>query len=160
SITNASPGRYSLKILVPNCWFQVDFVCGLPIDTHGPAGSNIFYSPQGRLFESANGGTRAYAPSTLAALVFIDNNNTCAKDWKDKGIAGVRLNLNGTDIHGNPVFATTTTDSSGSYVFTGLPASSPAGYSISEIQPAGYLDGKESVGSLGGAVANDVLTTR
>ena len=52
-----STGHYSLTVHVPKCYFQVDFVCGLAIDHFGPAGSNIFYSAEGRLISADNGGT-------------------------------------------------------------------------------------------------------
>ena len=56
SVINVGPGTYTLKVQVPNSYFQVDFVCGLPIDRFGAAGSNVFYTPQGRLIGADNGG--------------------------------------------------------------------------------------------------------
>lgn len=52
------PGWHSLTVVVPQCYFQIDFVCGYAIDHFGPAGSNIFYSAQGRLISADNGGTK------------------------------------------------------------------------------------------------------
>jgi Matrixin/Prealbumin-like fold domain len=57
------PGTYTLTVLIPNCYYQIDFVCGAAIDQLGPpcAGpdsANIFYTPQGRLFSADNGGTQ------------------------------------------------------------------------------------------------------
>jgi hypothetical protein len=49
-------GTHSMTVVVPECYFQVDFVGGKVIDKFGPAGSNIFYSAQGRLIGFANGG--------------------------------------------------------------------------------------------------------
>jgi uncharacterized repeat protein (TIGR01451 family) len=46
-----------LTVAVPNCYYQVDFVYGQPIDQLGPAGSNNFYGKQGRLISAVNGGT-------------------------------------------------------------------------------------------------------
>jgi protocatechuate 3,4-dioxygenase beta subunit len=46
---------------------------------------------------------------------------------------------------------TTTTDANGGYAFRGL---APGSYTISETQPAGYLDGKDSAGSAGGTADN------
>jgi len=51
------PGTYTLMVVVPQSYFQVDFVCGYAIDKFGPAGSNIFYSAEGRLISADNGGT-------------------------------------------------------------------------------------------------------
>src|SRR5262249_39688101 len=47
---------------------------------------------------------------------------------------------------------TTTTDATGAYQFTNL---RPGTYTITETQPASYLDGKDSLGSLGGVLSND-----
>lgn len=52
-----SAGTYTLTVAVPNCYYQVDFVYGMPIEHLGPAGTNNFYGKQGRLISSANGGT-------------------------------------------------------------------------------------------------------
>lgn len=50
-------GGFSMTVAVPSCFFQVDFVRGTPIEQLGPAGSNNFYSAQGRLIAALNGGT-------------------------------------------------------------------------------------------------------
>jgi protocatechuate 3,4-dioxygenase beta subunit len=42
---------------------------------------------------------------------------------------------------------TTTTDASGQYAFTGL---APGVYGVTEVQPQGYFDGDDHVGSVGG----------
>ncbi len=57
-------GVHSLSVSVPNCFFQVDFVFGSPIATLGPAGSNNFYSAQGRLISGMNGGTTSCVVTT------------------------------------------------------------------------------------------------
>jgi hypothetical protein len=49
-------GTYSLTVEVPDCYFQLDFVGGLPIDPFGPAGSDILYARQGRRIAFVNGG--------------------------------------------------------------------------------------------------------
>ena len=59
SITVTANGTYSLTVLIPNCYYQIDFVCDQAIDHFGPAGSNIFYSAQNRLFSADNDGTTA-----------------------------------------------------------------------------------------------------
>ncbi len=58
------PGTYTLTVCIPNCYYQVDFVCGAAINQlggppgYGPDGSDIFYSAQSRLFSADNGGTQ------------------------------------------------------------------------------------------------------
>ena len=63
------------------------------------------------------------------------------------------MTLTGTDDLGHAVRLTTTTDAGGYYQFTGLRPSDSNGYVISETQPAGYLQGKDRVGSDGGSGA-------
>jgi hypothetical protein len=60
------PGCHTLKVRIPNCYYQVDFVYGCIIDHLGPEGSNNFYSPQHRLIDHDNGGTAACVVDTTA----------------------------------------------------------------------------------------------
>ncbi len=48
-------GLNMMEIDVPKCYFQIDFVRGGVIEHLGPAGSNNFYSAQGRLIDADNG---------------------------------------------------------------------------------------------------------
>ena len=50
-------GTHSLTVEVPDCYFQLDFIGGLPIDPFGPAGSDTLYARQGRRIAFVNGGT-------------------------------------------------------------------------------------------------------
>lgn len=67
------PGAHSMTVKIPANYFQVDFVCGAVINQLGPAGSSIFYTPQGRLISADNDGTTApssdpaYLGTTLVA---------------------------------------------------------------------------------------------
>src|SRR5665213_3667708 len=48
-------GTHTLTVHLPrNSHYQVDFICGSVITQFGPAGSNIFYTPQGRLISADN----------------------------------------------------------------------------------------------------------
>ncbi|MFO0815076.1 MAG: SdrD B-like domain-containing protein [Gemmatales bacterium] len=86
----------------------------------------------------------------LSGHVFDDLNNDGVFNGSDVGITGVTLTLvNPSDV----VFSTAITDSNGRYTFTGtFPADT---YRIVENQPAGFLDGKEMAGSLGGTTNNN-----
>ncbi|WP_313642842.1 SdrD B-like domain-containing protein [Stenotrophomonas sp.] len=101
---------------------------------------------------------------SLAGLVYEDfsgtasNNNNGRHDSGEKIIGGVTLRLTGTDANGDPVDRVATTDTStGAYSFGDLLAGS---YVITETQPTAYIDGKHTVGTIGGraqgsnAVAN------
>ncbi len=73
-------------------------------------------------------------------------------------IAGVVIRLTGKDSSGNDIVLTTTTGADGTYTFNNVPASNPTGYTISETQPAGFVDGGETAGSAGGTATNDVIS--
>jgi hypothetical protein len=74
--TTAAPKTYTLTILVPNCYYQVDFACGPAINVlvpqtydgcpYGPDSANIWYHGENRYVSSDNGGTQAYAANTVA----------------------------------------------------------------------------------------------
>jgi len=157
TLTNATLGYHTLTVVIPNCDYQIDFVCGPPIDKFGPAGSNIFYTPQGRLYSADNGGTQLCTTSSLSGYVYNDCDNDGVKDTGEAAMSGVTVKLSGTDIYGKAVAVTTTTNTLGYYIFTGLNASNAAGYTITETTPSGYLDGKDVAGSLGGTAGNDFV---
>ncbi len=97
-------------------------------------------------------------PSTLSGYVYEDTStggfNNGIKDPGEAGIPGTLVTLSGTDDKG-AVNRVTTTDATGLYSFTGL---RPGTYTISETQPAGYLNGKTTVGVQGGVQGNDVIS--
>lgn len=66
----------------------------------------------------------------------------------EPGVAGVTVALSGSDVHGNPVTATTVTDAHGDYVFAGV---APGTYSVTMTRPGGYLPGLTHAGGVTGA---------
>jgi hypothetical protein len=95
-----------------------------------------------------------YTPAKISGYVYQDIGNDGVRN-SEPGIAGVNLQLSGTDGAGNSVTVTTTTSTSGYYEFVGL---RPGTYTIRETQPVGYVDGKDTAGSPGGGSAgNDVI---
>lgn len=158
--TFTGPGTFSLTVQVPNCYFQIDFVCGPVIDRLGPAGSNIFYTPQGRLISADNDGTTpctSAAPcnGSVSGYVWRDRDNDGLRETGEPPIAGVTVKLTGTNALGQPVSLIRTTDADGFYSFLGLMAGN---YTLTEVQPSGYVDGLDSAGSLGGTVSDDVIS--
>ncbi|MFN0085952.1 MAG: SdrD B-like domain-containing protein [Blastocatellia bacterium] len=93
--------------------------------------------------------------SSLAGNVYVDGNENGVKDQGEAGIGGATLTLTGTDSQGAAVALTTTTQSTGAFIFSDLNAGA---YKLAETQPAGYLDGKDAVGSSGGTLGNDLIT--
>ena len=87
--------------------------------------------------------------SVISGRVWLDADNNGVIDAAETGIAGVRIDLVGTDIAGNPVSRSTVTDANGNYQFDAL---APGNYSVREPQqPAGTLDGRSLAGPLGGS---------
>ena len=98
----------------------------------------------------------ALAPSSLSGIVFSDFNNDGQVDFGEQGIAGVPINVTGTDDLGHAVNLSQTTDAAGTYVFLNL---RPGTYTITETQqPAGYTPGIASVGTGGGTVSGAQFT--
>jgi uncharacterized repeat protein (TIGR01451 family) len=94
----------------------------------------------------------------LAGSVYVDSNDNGIRDPGERGIPNVAIRVTGTSSANAPVDVTMTTDVDGNYLFGGLPASNPTGYTVVETQPAAWADGKDKVGTIGGTLANDRLT--
>ena len=96
---------------------------------------------------------------SLAGEVFLDSNSDGVRDPGEFALSGVRVALTGTDEAGNLVTRMTTTGADGSYLFDLLPAGT---YTITELQPAGYFDGDDTLGTVdgepSGTAGNDVFS--
>ena len=87
--------------------------------------------------------------SSLSGYVFVDLNGNGLKDANETALAGVTIQLIGTDDLGRTVSLSTTTDANGFYQFGALRAGT---YSVLETQPLqGYIDGLDYVGTTNGA---------
>lgn len=97
--------------------------------------------------------------SSLSGYVYIDADNSGTKDTGEPGISGVLVTLSGNDSSGGAVTRTATTDANGLFAFIMLPASDANGYTLTETQPAGYLDGKETAGTIASGTVGTVNNT-
>jgi len=88
--------------------------------------------------------------ASLSGNVYHDRNDNGAIDAGEEGIGGVQLQLNLLTGNGLVAVGTTTTDANGHYSFTNLV---PGTYTVTEVQPAGWTDGKDTAGSKGGSTA-------
>jgi hypothetical protein len=143
------PGRYVVRQLEQ----PAGYLTGLNTNDNvrpipGSVGSfeiPVVVGPNGR---SENNHFGELVPSTLSGHVYVDANDNGQLDAGERRLPGVTVRLTGPDGS----VRTTTTDANGFYEFGGLRAGN---YLIQEEQPAGYLDGKEHLGTEGGVVAND-----
>jgi len=110
---------------------------------------------------------------TLNGFVYVDADNSGAKDGGEPGIPGIEVTLSGTTAGGDsiatirscaatPANCKSTTDATGAFSFEGVP---PGTYTLVENQnqvdlipdangAAKYIDGKETAGVAGGTVNN------
>lgn len=98
-------------------------------------------------------------PGSLSGYVYEDNNDNGIKEAGEAGIPNVTVTLwilnESTGLYEN-TGKTVKTNADGYYIFDKLQPGKI--YRIVENQPAGYKDGKDTIGSLGGDVANDIFS--
>jgi hypothetical protein len=94
-------------------------------------------------------------PASLHGNVYYDANDNGVFDTGEAPLPGTVITLTGTDDTGASVTRTTSTAADGSYNFWDL---RPGTYSLTEAQPAGYLQGKNSAGAAGGTDDNNVAS--
>lgn len=92
--------------------------------------------------------------ASLAGAVYEDfsataaNNNNGAFDSSENPIANVSIRLTGTDLAGQTVDITVQTLANGTYAFTDLlPPEAGTTYTVTETQPATYIDGRHTPGN-------------
>lgn len=103
-------------------------------------------------------GTIQEDPSSgkLSGFAYVDGNNNGVKDPGEVGIPGVTITLTGTPTGGSSITLTAMTADDGSYSFTGLTGGK---YEITQTQPATMFDGLDTVGTQGGTLANDKISS-
>jgi len=147
---NLRPGTYAVAEAQP-----ADYLDGTDvIGTQGGQVSNDLLHDI-VLAQGVNGTDNNFGellPAKLSGFVWLDANDNGELDLNEMAIANVKLTLTGTDDRGNSVNATAVTEVNGYYDFANL---RPGTYTITETQPAGYADGKDSIGTQGGVVGND-----
>ncbi len=85
--------------------------------------------------------------SSISGYVYVDLNNDGRRGRWEPPIAGVEIQLSGTDVLGNSISRIDLTDSHGHYSFRDL---LPGSYTAREIQPAGFRDGIDTPGRVAG----------
>ncbi len=128
----------------------------------GFSGADVFTyrvrDVEGALSNTAQVTLRVGDPVSFSGAVFADRNDDGAFDADELGIPGVTITISKTD--GPVVFSVSVqTAADGSFSLVEAPGSGfilPAGvYSITEVHPTPFLDGKDTAGVAGGIVLND-----
>ncbi len=162
--TDAS-GKYSFTVLPGSYGVRIELPTGATF-TQAKAGSNGSADSDadtitgkiapvtlvsGQTDDTLDAGVK---PATLSGTVLLDANGNAAEDSGDTPLNGVTLTVSGTDVFGNLVLVTLTTDASGHYS-TLLP---PGTYTVTETNPVAYTSSVAEPGTVGSSVVNkDVL---
>jgi hypothetical protein len=147
---NLRPGTYTLSETQPT-----GYLAGK--NSLGSAGGTLGANQFSAITLGTGGSGVSYNFGELLAprvsgFVYLDSNDSGAKDPGETGIAGVTVTLTGTNDQGTAVNLVQSTAGDGSYNFTDL---RPGTYTVTETQPSGYLAGKNSLGSAGGTPGNN-----
>ena len=152
SFTDVYPGIYSITEAATPDYLQGDNIAG------SLGGSVVDDVISGIVVSEGDAGVgyvfAEITPVSLTGTIFVDADNDGALEAGETGIAGVVVTLIGTDDLGT-VSLTTQTVADGSYSFDNL---RPGRYSIAASQDTAYLDGLESVGTLGGTAGDDIIS--
>ncbi|HQV29939.1 MAG TPA: SdrD B-like domain-containing protein, partial [Thermoflexales bacterium] len=153
--TGLRPGIYSLTETQPPAYTD-------GIENVGSKGGSLGYDQFRRINltwgDDAFGYNFGERKFGIIGTVFADRNNNGVFEppfGPDVGIEGVLVWLTGTTAIGDPVLLTFTTGGAGYFNFPDL---QPGIYTLSETQPAGYADGLDALGTLGGWLSNDRIT--
>ncbi|MEX0712160.1 MAG: SdrD B-like domain-containing protein, partial [Pirellulales bacterium] len=160
--TTNSQGQYAFENLVPGTYGIRELQPAGYLDSGdhvGSAGGRLV-APDSIVDIVLASGTAAVdynfcelEPASIAGIVFADRNGDSLHQPGEPLLAGVTIQLLGPAAG---VVASMATDSQGRYAFEGL---APGVYGIRELQPAGYFDGPDQIGSAGGTrAANDLIT--
>ncbi len=149
---NLMPGVYSVTEVQPAGYFDgLDSAGSEGGTAHNPGDiiTGIVLGPGVYAFEYNFG---ELMPTTLSGHVWIDSNGNALHEPGEPPLPGVMVYL--LDHTGTRI-ASTTTNAAGFYRFDNLP---PGVYGLEQIQPQGYLDGEDFVGTAGGwLAANDKI---
>lgn len=87
--------------------------------------------------------------ANISGWVYHDADNNGNREATEEGIGGATLEL--LDADGRPTGVTATTSSAGYYEFTDI---APGTWGVREVQPDGWIDGRDAPGTHGGMAEN------
>ena len=139
NFTNLQPGTYSVREKQPAAYYDG----GEKVGSHGGTIADDFISQitLGSAAVATGYDFWELLPGSISGRVHADPEGDCIIGPLDIPLSGVAVQL--LDAQGN-VIRTTFTDNQGRYRFDNL---KPGVYGVRELQPDGYYDGNEHVGS-------------
>ena len=147
---NVDPGTYSIAVVAPKGYLATVKDAGgndtLDSDINAAGNSGQVAVAAGQNVSHLDAGL--YKTASIGDRVWYDTNGNGVQDKGEDGAACVTVKLYNAQ---GAVVATTTTDSCGNYIFTGL---APGNYYLGFVPPAGYGFTKADVG--GYATDSDV----
>lgn len=163
-----APGTYQIREIQPAGYQSVGAIPGL-LDGSSVLGQTVANDKDVltglAILQGDSRGTQLdfaeAQPVQISGFVYRDNDNDGLREAGEAGIAGVEIQIVSLDTLVGSINQTTRTNSQGFYQFLSLP---PGRYRIVEtVQPAGFLDGKESPGTVasaprGRSTVNDEIT--
>jgi uncharacterized protein (DUF2141 family) len=150
SFKNLRPGTYVIAVGSLNGYIDGATTAG---SQGGTVGNDQISGIQ--LQSNVNGVNNNFAKlgyGSLSGYVYFDPDNDGIKQGSDPGLGGVVVTLIGTDDLGNNINVVQRTNTDGSYTFGHLRKGT---YTITETPPAGFEDGKDTIGSQGGTTGID-----
>jgi uncharacterized repeat protein (TIGR01451 family) len=158
SFDNLRPGTYSVTETQPRSALDGKETVGTPAFGATATTNDKFTGFHLSENSSTDGNNFGELPlgTQIDGYVYVDANHNGHKDPGEMGIGGVTIRIVGTDDLGHAVRKNVVTDSAGRYRFQQL---RPGTYNVNEIQPPSFVDGIDSLGSLGGVAKNDSFRT-
>lgn len=149
--TDLGPGKYTVVETQPDGWYDGK---DTPGSLGGDASTNDVIAEIMLTYgdNSTDNNFGELLAGSIAGRVHASTGPDCDFDNPEILLAGVRIQL--LDASGN-FLRETTTDAEGRYLFDNL---APGEYQVRELQPAGYYDGGEHLGTAGGVLSDDLIT--
>jgi SdrD B-like domain len=161
SFLNLAPGTYTVTMAQPAAYPDGKDTSGTGATTAGTTAQDdkivgiVLASGQASINNNF-GELPAALPAKLSGFVYVDANNDGIKDATELPIAGVPVTIKGGTLPAAGI--TVLTDATGFYEFPTLAAGT---YTVTELQPAAYPDGKDTAGTgaaTQGTITNDTQT--
>lgn len=151
AVGDVSPGG-KVRIIVPVRW--TTFPAGGSVTNNAVVNTEQVDPIPGNNSTSA---VLAVTRSSLTGIVFQDRDRAGANGGTPQAAAteprinAVTVRITGTDLYGNAVNRTATSNASGVYTISNLAPSDVAGYTLTQTQPAGFANGPVDPPAAGGS---------